>query len=664
MKPTIFMSFILATLVLFSPTDVRAKLVPVEDFTPQTSAELPTSVPEDYAHSLIQQSTEVEDAKKELMMKMFQDANSLFNHPPLTATDDLKRLEELQRLKAEVAEELKHLDRLRQLKVAIAEELGRLEELQRLKIKMTEDGHTDRDQKSFTPVGSWETVSIDGKPVTEHLKAPILPLMEALAEPLAEKMQIPIGPDEDISVADIKTKISQNDFVFFPNGSWFWTLEFNIEADLGGGFALSPTVGLAAAGSYDSSFTLKGGTIVIVQEDLQIQLEPEDFWTSAGITEEAFKKEITPNWLFGKAEGKVENWEASPNGNTLTLTNANGIRQVLRQKESGSLRQKESGSKNTWVPAEEQEKLEKLLTEALPRVEVLEKRNSFDGIYKREGFVRAGTDYALLFATNTYQHWENLSTPIADVEAIGAELADRYGFQVDIRKNMKTRAEILNVLTEYAKKDYQPGDQLFVYFAGNGNFDNTIKQGYIATSDSKLPADDPPHATYLSYARLKQGLDRITCGRVMLVLDVCYGGTFDDNIALIEDPPTRGVLAMAILDLNQTLKVQTRWYLSSGGKEEVLDGIGKHSPFALSLLTVLRDGAGDDGVLTIPEIERLLPIKFREELDKFEAAWKEKHPLWEGKIQQTPASGPFGSGKAADKAFVFIGKDFVPLPSR
>ena len=104
----------------------------------------------------------------------------------------------------------------------------------------------------------------------------------------------------------------------------------------------------------------------------------------------------------------------------------------------------------------------------------------------------------------------------------------------------------------------------------------------------------------------------------------------------------------------QTLKVKTRWYLSSGGKEDVVDGLeGEHSPFASALLNILRNEAGKDGVLTIPEIERRLPSTLRVELDKLEAAWRKTHPSYPGS-KQTPASGPFGSGKPADKAFVFI----------
>ena len=288
----------------------------------------------------------------------------------------------------------------------------------------------------------------------------------------------------------------------------------------------------------------------------------------------------------------------------------------------------------------------------------------FDGFYDRSRFVRTGKDYALLLATNDYIHWNNLKSSIADAEDIGAELKDRYGFSVDIRRNLKTRTDILQVIAAYAEKDYGTGDQLFVYFTGHGYFNEMLKDGYIAAGESKSPKDDPGMGSYLAYAELKQHLDRIPCDRIMLTLDVDYGGTFDDGIALTpgalkpEGPPTRG-LQVRLLRLQNTLKVRTRWYLSSGGQEPVFDGIERNSPFALALLQTLRMDL-DDGVLTIPEIEKQLPSKLQVELDKFEAAWKKEQPLWDGEMQQTPASGPFGSGKAADKAFVFIEKDFVP----
>lgn len=283
---------------------------------------------------------------------------------------------------------------------------------------------------------------------------------------------------------------------------------------------------------------------------------------------------------------------------------------------------------------------------------------NYDADYDMEGFIRErhGKDYALLFATNEYEHWDDLSTPIADAEAIGAELENRYGFNVDIRKNV-TRNQILEALAEYKQKRYATGDQLLVYFAGHGAFDEALQDGHIAGTASEHPKTDRHFSTYLSFNRLRNALDNFPCERIMLMLDVCHGGTFDRNNALsLEEPKTTPSIQMRGLirwrNLEDTLKVQTRWYLSSG-EEETVDGL-VHSPFAASLLTVLRDGAGIDGVLTIPEIERLLPGKLQAELDKL----RQLHPGAE--IKQIPASGPFGSGKAADKAFVFIGKDFVP----
>ena len=282
----------------------------------------------------------------------------------------------------------------------------------------------------------------------------------------------------------------------------------------------------------------------------------------------------------------------------------------------------------------------------------------FDGDYDTRGFSRqgTGTDYALLFATNEYQHWPDLRTPIADADAIGAELQNRYGFEVDIRKKV-TIKDILAALEEYKKKQYAPGDQLFVYFAGHGAFDKGLEDGHVAGTESELPEVDRNLSTYLSFKKLRGDLENFPCERIMLMLDVCHGGTFDEKIALGEKPPeapkprTRGAEPLNLMKLQETLAVKTRWYLSSGGNEEVSDGLGKHSPFALALLTLLRNGDNGDGVLTVPEIERQLRPTLEDELNKVRGVYK-GHT-----IKQSPASGPFGSGKAADKAFLFIDKN-------
>lgn len=156
----------------------------------------------------------------------------------------------------------------------------------------------------FTPVACWEVVSIDGKSVTEYFAL--------------------FSGD----LATMETKIVQNELCFFENGTWFWTLDFKVTADMGGGVHLIADVGLAGEGSYNGTFTPRGGTITMVQQELNIRLEPEDFWMSSGVSEADFKSKITSSWLFAK----IEHWSAMATGPRLTLTNSDGMEQVLRRK--------------------------------------------------------------------------------------------------------------------------------------------------------------------------------------------------------------------------------------------------------------------------------------------------------------------------------------------
>ena len=110
--------------------------------------------------------------------------------------------------------------------------------------------------------------------------------------------------------------------------SGFGRLILNIQADMGGGVALIPKVALAGEGSYSGSYTPRGGTITMAQQELNIRLEPEDFWMSSGVSEADFKAGITGSWLFGK----LEHWNARITGPRLTLTNSDGLQQVLMKK--------------------------------------------------------------------------------------------------------------------------------------------------------------------------------------------------------------------------------------------------------------------------------------------------------------------------------------------
>ena len=155
----------------------------------------------------------------------------------------------------------------------------------------------------FTPIGSWEMVSIDGKSVKDYF---------ALYEG---------------NLAHIETKILQNDFVFTKGEEWFWTLKLDIRANLGVGLNLITEMTVAALGTYSGSYTPSGGSMTIIQKEFNIRFIPEDFWESAGVSEAAFKQSITRDWL----SGEVQNWNAQFSGNRLTLTGDNGMKQVLKR---------------------------------------------------------------------------------------------------------------------------------------------------------------------------------------------------------------------------------------------------------------------------------------------------------------------------------------------
>ena len=211
------------------------------------------------------------------------------------------------------------------------------------------------------------------------------------------------------------------------------------------------------------------------------------------------------------------------------------------------------------------------------------------------------TDYALIFATDEYDNWNDLVNPVFDSRTIGEELKKTYGFKVDMVENA-SQSEILKKLREYGEKKYQPLDQLFIFFAGHGTFDQTFGEGFVVTKESLL--NDEGKTTYLSHNRLRSIINNIPADHIFLAMDVCFGGTFDQALA-----SSRGTDDEVYKEQNQAefltrkLTYKTRRFLTSGGKTYVSDGIpGKHSPFAKNLIEGFRSHGGKDRMLTLPEL--------------------------------------------------------------
>ena len=94
-------------------------------------------------------------------------------------------------------------------------------------------------------------------------------------------------------------------------------------------------------------------------------------------------------------------------------------------------------------------------------------------------------------------------------------------------------------------------------------------------------------------------INRIHCKHILVVLDVCFGGTFGNSMRAGGGADYQTVSKLE--RIQRAMKVQCRKYITSGGKEFVSDGSGRNSSFAYWLLDALQ-GGGEEGVLTFEDI--------------------------------------------------------------
>ncbi len=239
-------------------------------------------------------------------------------------------------------------------------------------------------------------------------------------------------------------------------------------------------------------------------------------------------------------------------------------------------------------------------------------------------------DYAILFATDKYDHWTDLVNPVFDANTIANELKEKYGFEVEVVENAN-QEEVFNKLADYSQKKYKPQDQLLVFFAGHGYFDDTFGEGFVVAKNSL--ENDRSKTSYISHSRLRTVINNIPNEHVFLAMDVCFGGTFDPVIAKERGGDSYSETNQSEF-LIRKLSYKTRKYITSGGKTYVSDGVvGKHSPFAVKILQALKERGGEDRILTLSEIKSYVE-----------------------KLTPEPRFGSFGEDNiASDFVFVFRG---------
>ena len=171
-----------------------------------------------------------------------------------------------------------------------------------------------------------------------------------------------------------------------------------------------------------------------------------------------------------------------------------------------------------------------------------------------------GKFHAIIISENQYQDDKinDLNEPKNDADKLTSILVSKYFFKQEdiIRLVDPTRANILDAI-EQKRKSLSVDDNLIIFYAGHGYWDEGLKMGYWLPSDAK----NDSKSNWVSNTDLTLYLSAFASNHVLLVSDACFsGGIFKTR---------------SIADLDQGTKrlyqLKSRKAITSGNLKEVPD---------------------------------------------------------------------------------------------
>jgi hypothetical protein len=91
-----------------------------------------------------------------------------------------------------------------------------------------------------------------------------------------------------------------------------------------------------------------------------------------------------------------------------------------------------------------------------------------------------------------------------------------------------TKLKIRDQLTELQRRSFGKNNRLLIYVAGHSYMDNS-GEGFLVTRETELLADDPYLESGLDFSRFRSTVNQLPIRHILIVLDVCYGGTFKER---------------------------------------------------------------------------------------------------------------------------------------
>ncbi|MEO9476463.1 MAG: caspase family protein [Cyclobacteriaceae bacterium] len=135
-----------------------------------------------------------------------------------------------------------------------------------------------------------------------------------------------------------------------------------------------------------------------------------------------------------------------------------------------------------------------------------------------------GDYFALLIGVNDYEDPEisDLYRPIDDAKSLGKVLKNKYTFaeqNISYLEN-PTRSDIINALDKLAV-ELGPEDNLLIFYAGHGYWDEAKKTGYWIPANGKNNST----ADWFRNTTLTDQLRTINTKHTLLIADACFSGS-------------------------------------------------------------------------------------------------------------------------------------------
>jgi len=132
--------------------------------------------------------------------------------------------------------------------------------------------------------------------------------------------------------------------------------------------------------------------------------------------------------------------------------------------------------------------------------------------------------YGLIIGIDTYQdpNLPDLDNPISDAEKLYNTLKSKYTFDegnMMILRNAK-RTDIVSAL-DYLANMVTPNDNLLIFYAGHGNWDERADVGYWLPSDASMSSS----ANWFRNSALVDYLKLINSKHTLLITDACFAGS-------------------------------------------------------------------------------------------------------------------------------------------